>query len=168
MRRLMVLLFFTVFFTMCNALPLTFSLQNEGGAESVTVKVGAPAELITSVPQDGSFIVVEWENALQNAIDETVIFDEGSNNKVNLSVKILGLEASGLGLDIKTVSIAQYELIDRASGRVIYTTEVRTDGIASEGSAAVEAVRTQESISHSIQNNVSEFLNRLQEAMVSE
>ena len=62
---------------------------------------------------------------------------------------------------------ARYELIDRATGGIVYTQDVSASGEVPFNYAFAGVVRARESISRSAQNNIAQFLQALETVDVS-
>ena len=66
-----------------------------------------------------------------------------------------------------TKTVARYELIDRATGGIVYTQDVSASGEVPFNYAFAGVVRARESISRSAQNNIAQFLQALETVDVS-
>ena len=99
-----------------------------------------------------------WKEALQESLDRMAIFKDESKNKVSIQVKILAFDIPSFGLEMTTTSIARYEIIDRATGGIIYTQEIASSGVVPVSHAFVGVVRARESINRAAQNNIKQFL----------
>ena len=163
--------------------PLNFSVPDIGlsarpiDAEirSLTVTIGRPDEQVGLVDWEyiddtgGGAITAAWQNAMQEALDRTLIFRDGGEKKVSIAVKILKLEIPRGFLAISERSaetVARYEVIDRTNGDIIYTQE-----IASSGTVPIDYVNeliagghdsyqrdAREGVNRAVQNNISLFL----------
>lgn len=108
-----------------------------------------------------------WKSALDDSIARAAVFNDNASRKVNLSVRIERLAVPKGGMVMHTGTLAHYELIDRATGRVIYATDVETDGRVPGSYAFAGATRARESISRAVQANIAEFLHRLPSAQLA-
>lgn len=64
-------------------------------------------------------------------------------------------------------TIARYELIDRATGSIVYTQDVSASGEVPFNYASAGVIRARESISRSAQNNIAQFLQSLETVDIS-
>ena len=103
-----------------------------------------------------------WKESLQESIDRMAIFKDGAATKISIQVKILAFEIPGFGASMTSKSIARYELIDRASGSIVYTQDITADGTVPFNHAFVGATRARESINRAAQNNIKLFLQALE------
>ncbi|MNT72875.1 hypothetical protein D3C72_2115160 [compost metagenome] len=61
-----------------------------------------------------------------------------------------------------STSIARYELIDRATGSIVYTQDISADGAVPFDHAFMGVTRARESINRAAQNNIKLFLQALE------
>lgn len=155
--------------------PLNFSVADVGPSstkldaevKSITVVPASPKEAIGPInPATGGLTDI-WRNALQEALDRSAIFKDDAQRKVSISVKIVKFEVPSAGFDMVSHAGARYDIIDRATGAIIYTQTVDTPGVVPAGYAFVGVVRARESINRAVQNNIAEFLKSLQTADLS-
>lgn len=153
-----------------SAPPLNFSVQGvepskrkvDAELRSVSVSYAAPSEQSGEVPSDGEGIPILWERALSEAINKSSIFDDDAEKKVNLFVKINELDPPAAGITMVTDTSAKYLLVNRKTGETILEETVTTKGIVPPGYAFAGIVRAKESINRAVQNNIQEFLSRLE------
>ncbi|MEN4904914.1 UDP-N-acetylglucosamine acyltransferase [Luteimonas sp. TWI1437] len=151
--------------------PLNFSVPNVGVSQnkvdadmrSLTVTLARPDEAKGKIPADAQYGIPQmWENALTEALNRMAVFDDNSLRKVSLSVKVLELDIPMFGASMTTSTTARYELIDRATGAIIYTQDISADGVVPAGYAFAGVIRARESINRSVQNNIAQFLQALE------
>ena len=155
--------------------PLNFSTPNVGYSStkldaelrSLTVSLARPDEAKGEIPAGTEAIPQLWQSALQEALDRMAIFKDDGSKKINVSVKILALDAPAFGASMTTTTIARYELIDRANGDIIYSQEISAAGEVPFGYSLVGLVRARESVNRSVQNNISQFLQALETVDIS-
>ena len=150
---------------------LSFSVPNVGYStkkieaelRSMTVTVGRADEKKGNLPPgiEGT-VPTLWQTALQEALNKMSIFKDDSPTKVNLSAKILALDIPGGGFSFTTKAIARYELINRANGDVIYTSDIESVGTVPADYAFLGVTRARESVSRAVQNNITQFLQALE------
>ena len=151
--------------------PLNFSVPDvgvsskkvDGELRSLTVTLARPDEAKGKIPAAAQHEIPQmWETALTEAINKMAVFRDDSANKLSLSVKILALDIPSFGASMTTKTIARYELIDRASGAIVYTQDVSAEGVGPATSAIAGVIRVRESINRSAQNNITQFLQALE------
>lgn len=150
--------------------PLNFSVPNVGPSsskldaevKSLTVTVARPDEATGPIDPNASGLTGLWKESLQEALDKMAIFKDDASRKVSLSVKILKLDVPGAGFSMTTATAARYEIIDRASGAIIYTQDVAAEGHVPADYAFNGMARGRESINRSVQNNIAQFLQSLE------
>lgn len=149
---------------------LNFSPPNVGPTQvklnaevkSITVTLARPEEATGEVPYGAETITPIWKEAIQDAIVKMAIFRDDAPRKVSLSVKILKINPPSFGGDMTTVSAARYEIIERSTGAIIFTTDINSDATVPLNYAFVGAVRARESVNRSVQNNILQFLQQLE------
>jgi hypothetical protein len=150
--------------------PLNFSVPNvgpstsklDGDLRSVTVSLARPDEQ-TGVVESWVYQQTGlWKEALIEAINRAAIFNDNSPRKVSLVVKIQEFDWPNGGLTMTSKTAARYELIDRANGSIIYTTDIHGDAEIPVSYAFLGSVRSVEAINRSVQNNIALFLQSLE------
>ncbi|RMH94518.1 UDP-N-acetylglucosamine acyltransferase [Lysobacter pythonis] len=156
--------------------PLNFSVPDVGISQqkidaemrSLTVTLARPDEAKGKIPAPAQHEVPQmWQTALTEAINRMAIFKDDAPRKLSLSVKILALDIPNFGASMTTKTIARYELIDRATGGIIYTQDIEAEGTVPFDYAFVGVIRARESINRSAQNNIAKFLQALETVDVS-
>jgi PBP1b-binding outer membrane lipoprotein LpoB len=105
-----------------------------------------------------------WKTALEDTMVRMAIFRDDSANKLSLAVKILKADVPSAGFSMTTRTIARYELINRNTGDIVFSTEVEADGSVPMGDNFYGIVRARNSLSLAVQNNISTFLQQLESA----
>ena len=156
----------------CAALPpLNFSVPNVGVSDtridaelkSITVTLARPDEKTGQLPADAQHEVPQmWQTALIEAMNRMAIFRDDAPKKLSLSVKVLKLDVPEFGASMHTDSAARYELIDRETGGIIFTQDIAATGEVPFNYAFAGVTRARESISRSVQNNITQFLQALE------
>lgn len=171
MKRLLLVGFLLSMLVGCAAPPpLNFSVPNVGYTEkkldaelrSMSVTLARPDEVKGEMPWGAEELPAFWERALKEAVDRMAIFRDNAEKKVNLAVKILGMDIPGGGFSFTTKAIARYELIDRSNGDIIYTQDIESEGYVPMDHAFLGVTRSRESVNRSAQNNISQFLQALE------
>lgn len=151
--------------------PMNFSVPNVGVSQtkldaelkSLTVTLARPDEKKGDMPAWAEVEVPTlWQTALVEAVNRMTIFRDDASRKVNLSVKVLALDVPNFGASFTTKTVARYELIDRATGDVIYTQDISGSGTVPAGYAFAGVIRARESVNRAVQNNISQFLQALE------
>ena len=156
----------------CSVAPLNFtpanvapsSIRHNAALVSTNVTVASSTEATGKLNTAGAEADVAslWKSTLDDALVRMAIFRDDSPNKLSLIVKILELDVRSLGFDTSTT--ARYELIDRNTGKTIFTTDIKTSGKASD---YVGNDRARKSASRSVQANIEEFLVQIERAKLS-
>ncbi|AVY67191.1 lipoprotein [Xanthomonas translucens] len=153
--------------------PLNFSVPGVAVSEkkldaelrSMTVTLARPDEAKGKMPAVAQHEVAQmWQTALTEALNRAAIFRDDAPRKFNLSVKILAIDIPAFGASMTTKTIARYELIDRASGAVVYSRDVTALGTVPMNYAFMGVIRVRESLNRSAQDNIGQFLQDLKSA----
>ncbi len=150
--------------------PVNFSVPNVGPSQakidaevkSITVSSARPDESSGDLPMWTTNILPQWKEALEEALNKMAIFKDDSKNKLSISVKVTKIDTPSAGFSMTTDVAARYELISRADGSIIYTTDIDATGVCPGDYAFLGATRATESFNRAIQNNISKFLMQLE------
>jgi hypothetical protein len=164
-------------------LPVNFSAPNIGVSstkldaelKSLTISLARPDEAIGKIEVPlvwchGDFCPISlyvgvWKTALEEAFNRMAIFKDDSPRKVSLAVKILKFDTRYFPT---THTSARYEIIDRSSGSIIFTTDISTSG---EGPFKFDPFcdmgcamgsRVVDGLNRSVQKNIIQFLQALE------
>lgn len=170
-QRLFVAAITAVFLSGCAPMPpMNFSVPNVGVSQkkiaaelkSMTVTFARPDEKTGAIPVDIAHIVPQlWQTALVESLNKMVIFQDDAAKKVNLSVKILKLDFTGIA-SVTSETSARYEIMDRKTGDLIFTQDITSFGTVPGDYAFMGAIRLRESINRAVQNNITQFLQALE------
>jgi hypothetical protein len=103
-----------------------------------------------------------WKTSVEEALNRMAIFQDDAQKKVSLSIKVLKIDVPNFGAEMTTDVAARYELIDRASGGVIYATDINSSGTTPADFAFLGLARARESVNRAVQNNILQFLQALE------
>ena len=67
-----------------------------------------------------------------------------------------------MGISFETETIAKYELIDRATGDIVYTSNVVSKGSVAASEAFLGVIRARVAASNSVRENIKQFLRELE------
>ena len=172
MKKIILVTLLALLLTGCAANPpMNFSVPNVGVTQhkldaelkSLTVTLARPAEKKGDMPVWAeSEVPTLWQTALVEAINRMTIFKDDNPRKLNLSVKVLAIDMPGMGISFTTKTIARYELIDRATGDIVYSQDIAASGTVPGNYAFAGYVRARESVNRAVQNNISSFLQALE------
>ena len=157
--------------------PLSFSVPNVGKStqkidaeiKSLTVTIARPDEATGEIDVAGieDQFTNMWKISLQEALDKMLIFNDNSNNKISLSVKVLKMDVPSFGATMTTDAAAKYELVNRKNGDVIFSTTINSQGVCPMNYAFVRSVRARKSGNRAVQNNIIQFLQALESTDIS-
>ena len=120
-------------------------------------------KLIESKPLLGKKIYDQFKEALQDAIDRSLVFSDDAEMKVNLSARIITCDLPAAGIAMVTTVATKYEITDRSSGDVIFSEIVSTNGVVEFGFSPIGVVRMQESTNRAFRNNIGSLLWKLED-----
>jgi hypothetical protein len=108
-----------------------------------------------------------WKEALQDAINRSLIFTDDTDKKINLSVRITKFDIPAAGVAMTTKVSAIYEIVDRSNGDLLFAEEISSEGVVPFDYAFVGAVRAVESWNRAVRNNIADFINKLSQSDLS-
>lgn len=172
--HLVAILVTSVAVTGCTSIPpVDFTVQDVGmvshrkDAQLLSLTVGyAPQTQQKRVDSDAS-IPPLWKESLQDAVNRSLIFKDDAQKKVNLSVRITEFDIPAGGFSMTTKVSAIYEIVDRATGDLLFAQEIKSEGVVPAGYAFNGATRAVESWNRAVRNNIADFINLLEQADIS-
>lgn len=153
--------------------PADFTVQDVGlvsqrkDADLKSITVGYATQRQQKKVEVNHVVPPLWKEALQDAINRSLIFSDNGSRKVNLSVRINEFDVPQWGVSMTTRTSAIYEIVDRETGDLLFTETVESEGVVPANYAFVGAVRATESMNRAVRNNIADFINRLQQADLS-
>ena len=148
--------------------PIDFTVQDVGmvsqrkNAELKSLTVGYATQVQQKKVQSGYAIPGIWKEALTDALNRSLVFRDGSDQTVNLSVRITEVDTPEMGFAMTTKVSAIYEIIDRNTGDLLMAEEVRSEGVVPMDYAFMGVTRAVESLNRAVRNNIAEFISRLE------
>jgi hypothetical protein len=102
-----------------------------------------------------------WETALQDAINRSLIFGDDKDRYITISVRIDHFDLPAAGFAMTSDCGAVYEIMDRSTGKTIFSERVLTSGTTPIDYAFAGIIRVQESINRCARANITNFLTLL-------
>lgn len=177
MRTIIALTALTLLTGCASAPSLNFSPANIGMSRvkqnaalmATTVTVANKSEALGKIAITGgeAGVAMLWKTSLDDSITRMAIFRDDAPLHLSLAVKILKLDMPAMGMVMVTQTVARYELIDRNTGAIVFTTDVTTEGRSPVSDNFQGAIRARISAANSVQNNIAEFLRQLESADLS-
>jgi hypothetical protein len=153
--------------------PVDFTVQDVGmvsqrkDAELISMTVGFAPQSQQKKVEANATIPPLWKEALQDAINRSLIFQDDASKKINLSVRISEFNIPGAGLSMTTKVTAIYEIVDRSNGDLLFAQEISSEGVVPTGYAFAGVTRMVESWNRAVRNNIADFINNLEQADIS-
>jgi hypothetical protein len=137
-------------------------------AELISMTVGFTPSQRKKVQAKGKLpIQPPWKEALQDAINRSLIFQDDASKKINLSVRISEFDISGADFVKTTKVTAIYEILDRSNGDLLFAEEISCEGVAPMGYGSAGVPRMVESWNRAVRNNIADFINILEHTDIS-
>lgn len=150
--------------------PVDFTVQDVGlvsdrkDAELKSLTVGFAPQAQQKKVEANATIPPVWKEALQDALNRSLIFTDDASVKVNLSVRITEFDVPAAGLAMKTRVSAIYEIVDRANGNLLFAQEVSSEGVVPMDYAFYGVTRAVESWNRAVRNNIADFITILEQS----
>lgn len=142
-------------------------VDNRKNMEMKSLTVGyAPQSQQRTIEADAS-IPPLWKEGLTDSINRALIFMDDADKKINLSVRITEFDVPSAGTDMKTTVSALYEIVDRANGDLLFSSEITSEGVVPFDYAFEGTVRMVESWNRAVRNNIADFIIMLTETDLS-
>lgn len=171
-KNLILSLFAIIALAACNTIPpLDMTLVSvpdvdRKDIELKSITVGYVAKQRGVTIETNHLVPPAWETALEDAVNRSLIFGDDKERKITISVRISHFDLPAAGFAMTSDCGAIYEIMDRSTGDIIFTTDVRTSGTTPMDYAFAGVTRVQESINRCARNNIAVFLQRLDQADV--
>jgi len=149
--------------------PLDFTVQEVGmvsnrkNAELKSLTVGFAPQSQQKIVEANAMIPPIWKEALQDALNRSLLFRDDMSMKVNLSVRIMKLDLPSAGASMTTRTGAIYEIVDRSNGDLLFSEVIESDGVVPFDYAFAGVVRAVESRNRAVRNNIADFIGRLEQ-----
>lgn len=167
-------LFTIIMATGCTSIPpVDFTVQDVGVVDNrkntslKSLTVGFAPQSQQSKVEANATIPPLWKEALQDALNRSLVFKDDMPTKVNLSVRITEFDIPAGGVAMTTKVSAIYEIVDRGTGDLLFTQKISSEGIVPFDYAFVGVVRAVESWNRAVRNNIADFLNLLNDSDLS-
>jgi hypothetical protein len=153
--------------------PVDFTVQDVGmvsqrkDAELISMTVGFAPQAQQKKVEANATIPPVWKEALQDAINRSLIFQDDASKKINLSVRISEFDIPGAGFSMTTKVTAIYEIVDRSNGDLLFAQEISSEGVVPTDYAFAGVTRMVESWNRAVRNNIADFINTLEQADIS-
>ena len=170
MRRSAVLLFVLLLGACTQGVPpLNFSVPNVQASarkvpaevKSITVALARAQEQETIFQPGQETLTPIWKTALEEALNNSAIFQDDASTKVSVAVKILKIDVPALGVTFPVTTAALYQVVNRQTGAVLYSERIETVGTVPSDFAFLGLARARESVNRSVQANIARFVERV-------
>lgn len=108
-----------------------------------------------------------WKEALIDALNRSLVFQDDMDKKINLSVRITEFDIPAGGASMTTRVSAIYEIVDRSNGDLLFTQKISSEGVVPFDYAFMGVVRAVESWNRAVRNNIADFINVLDSSDIS-
>jgi len=142
-------------------------LNNRVDAELVSLTVGYAPQAQQGKVETTHVVPPLWKEALTDALNRSLAFRDISDVRVNLSVRIVEFDLPSAGAAMKSKAGAIYEIVDRSNGDILFSQSITSEGIVPFDYALAGYVRATESMNRAVRNNISDFINSLEESDLS-
>jgi hypothetical protein len=151
--------------------PLNFGVPDVGPTatkidaevKTITVTIAGDNQKTGRIVPIADYASPIWRDSLEDAFNRMAIFKDEAQRKISVSVVIMQLDVPATGIDMDSTVTAKYELIDRATGGIIYTQNFTTKGQTKlEWGLQPPIARSRDSLNHAVQANITQFLQALQ------
>ena len=139
---------------------VSFANEDEQEGDVDVVVIESAGVNITS----GTATASLWESSLEEALTRSLIFQDDASNKISIFVKVLKLDMPAFGFSFTTDAIARYEIVNRASGEIIFNQKITSAGEVPADYAFAGVIRARESVNRSVRNNIRLFLEAIKTA----
>jgi len=104
-----------------------------------------------------------FEDALQEALIKSAVFNDMADRRVFLVAKVLKLETPTMGINFDTDFVVRYQLLDTSTGKLVFTRDINTQGSVPGDYAFLGAARYTEARNVAVRENIMMFIDSLAE-----
>lgn len=104
-----------------------------------------------------------FKDAIEEALAKSAIFNDLSDRKTSLTAKVLQFETPGMSVSFETKMVVRFQLLDRSSGKLIFTRDISSVGVVPFDYSFMGAIRYTEARNRAARDNVNQFLSSLGE-----
>ena len=108
-----------------------------------------------------------WKEGLTDALNRSVVFQDDQELKVSLSVRIVEIDATN-ALATEMVVTALYELIDRATGKILFKENIKGSGAVPLSESGIAPTRVTRLFEMTVRDNIRNFISTLSEIKLVE
>ena len=170
-------LFATMIFIGCETVPpLEFTPRDievsktnvNAGIRRISVSIASESERVgrTDVGFGGNIYEISFKDTLEDALDEALIrstiFNDSSSRTLLLAVKVLQFETPPAGITFDTNATIRYDFISTQTGETIFSKTIKSFGNVSPEYAFLGATRYTEARNIAIRNNISKLLQSIE------
>ena len=160
-----------IFSVGCSSLPpADFTVQDVGvldnrkDVELKSITVGYASHDQQGKVEGTHVVPPLWKEALTDALNRSLAFNDTGPVKVNLSVRIVEFDVPAAGFAMRTKVAAIYEIVDRASGDLLFAESISSEGVVPMDYAFMGVIRATESMNRAVRNNIADFISSLEAA----
>ncbi|CAM8651505.1 hypothetical protein MCEMSEM18_00317 [Comamonadaceae bacterium] len=104
-----------------------------------------------------------FKDAIEEALSKSAIFNDLSTRKLSLSAKVLRFESPSMGINFDTQCTVRYQLLDRSTGKLLFTRDVKSVGTVPFDYAFIGMIRLAEARNRAVRQNVEQLVQSLSE-----
>ena len=146
--------------------PLNFSVPNVTASprkvpaevRSITVSLARAEEQETVFQPGQETLTPVWKTGLEEALNNAAVFQDDTPTKVSISVKVLKVAVPPIGISFTVMTAALYQVTDRATGAVLFSERIETEGTTPSDFAFLGLARAREAVNRSVQANIARFI----------
>jgi hypothetical protein len=102
-------------------------------------------------------VIRQWESALNNSLNELLLFKDSADIKFSITVDILGVDLSGVVTCTTNIS-ALYKIMNRNTGEYVYSKVIQSSGSAETSEALVGNIRVRLGFVRAVTKNIQLFI----------
>ncbi len=139
------------------------------GIKDISIAFGKKEERLGNIEvgfggnQYESSFKQSFEDALQEALIKSAIFNDLAENRALLVAKVLELDSPEMGISFETDFTVRYQLLSTSTGELLFTRDIASVGSVSADYAFLGAARYTEARNVAVRENIMLFLDSLSE-----
>lgn len=139
--------------------------QLNATAIDAKLKAAIAVSDVQEFPKFASFLSAEdFKKALSGSLSNAGLLAGAASSKYDVKAKIADVKLPAFAITMESTLTVDYTVVERASGKTVFSKSVVAQGVATGSEAFVGTKRLQLAVERSVQKNIKSFIDELAKA----